>query len=373
MPIDCDSDPIGSLSRMFINMTMGPRILAGQCPVHRAVFLKPHGVAWGTFFIAPDLPADLRVGVFAGGEYPCWVRFSSDTLPLVPDLCTTMGLAIKLFDIPGKKLLPGEEAGLTQDFLLQFIERFFVPNATEMCRFTRAGVVEHNYDSYIDAHPVTKTVLAEMGKRVPSVFATPYWSVLPYALGPAQHVKYRVDAETTAYTGALSSATQPNFLHDDLKARLLAGEVRMNFAVQPRTDPEGMPLDDATVIWSEAASPRCASPRSFWLVRILTRRANPNTAKIWRSTRGTRCPNTRLWGAWAKRGKPSTRRAPTCAATSTACPPRSRIGHASRTRRPMSFHCRNVLTPINGRAATRRGEKGRTIASHTPVAIESGH
>ena len=153
MPINCDSDPVGALTRMFVNVTMGPRILAGQRPVHRAVFLKPHGIVRARFIVAPDLPADFRVGVFLGSEYPCWVRFSSDTLPLVPDLCTTMGMAIKLFDVPGKKLLPGEESSLTQDFLLQFIDRFFVPNATEMCRFTCAGVVDHDYDAYINCAP----------------------------------------------------------------------------------------------------------------------------------------------------------------------------------------------------------------------------
>jgi hypothetical protein len=46
------------------------RIAAGQCPALRPVFLKPHGVVSGVFRIRSDLPADLRVGVFAGQEYP---------------------------------------------------------------------------------------------------------------------------------------------------------------------------------------------------------------------------------------------------------------------------------------------------------------
>src|SRR5438067_1903358 len=117
---------------MFVDRTMTPRILAGQSPARRAVFLKPHGVAHGTFAVDPGVPPNLAVGVFALQSFPCWVRFASDTLPLIPDPGTTLGIGIKLVGVPGPKLLPGEESATTQDFLLQFIDRFFVPNAAEM-------------------------------------------------------------------------------------------------------------------------------------------------------------------------------------------------------------------------------------------------
>lgn len=64
---------------MFVGMVQAGRIAKGQCPAMRPVFLKPHGVVRGTFRVLPNLPDNLKVGLFAGTEYPAWVRFSSDT------------------------------------------------------------------------------------------------------------------------------------------------------------------------------------------------------------------------------------------------------------------------------------------------------
>jgi hypothetical protein len=41
--IDCATDPIGALKRMFVDMTMGPRLARRQSPARRPVFLKTHG------------------------------------------------------------------------------------------------------------------------------------------------------------------------------------------------------------------------------------------------------------------------------------------------------------------------------------------
>lgn len=134
---DCGDDPVAALKTMFVDLVMGSRISAGQDPVLRPVFLKPHGVAHGTFTVRPDLPEHLRVGLFQHAEFPAWVRFSSDTLPTLPDLRTTVGIAIKLFDVPGEKLLEPEEDATTHDFLLQNHDVFFVDTARDMCEFTR--------------------------------------------------------------------------------------------------------------------------------------------------------------------------------------------------------------------------------------------
>src|SRR5882757_2680341 len=102
--VDCDKDPVASLVEMFVGMVQAGRIKRGQCPALRPVFLKPHGVVHGTFKVRSDLPADLRVGLFAGTEFPAWVRFSSDTLPTLNDFKSTVGIGIKLFGAPGPKI-----------------------------------------------------------------------------------------------------------------------------------------------------------------------------------------------------------------------------------------------------------------------------
>jgi hypothetical protein len=254
--VDCAGDPIAALRAMFVDKIMGERIAAGQDPVLRPVFLKPHGVAGGTFTVRPDLPEELRVGVFAGTSYPAWVRFSSDTLPTVPDLGTTCGVGVKLFGVPGPKLLEPDEGAATHDFLLQNHDVFFVDTVRDMCEFTQAGVVNGDYGPYLAAHPQTARVLGEMRKLVGSVLTTSYWSVLPYAFGPDRHAKYKLVPAGPGPGASVPglSIDDPGYLHADLRERLLEGEASFNFHVQLRTDPERMPLDAATVRWSESAS-----------------------------------------------------------------------------------------------------------------------
>lgn len=246
---DCAIDPIAALRTMFVDMVQAKRIAAGQDPAQRPVFLRLHGAARGTFIVQPDLPEDLRVGVFALESFPAWVRFSSD-LPAGSDFKSTVGIGIKLFDVPGEKLLEPDTEAPTQDFILQNHDVFFVDTAKDMCEFTYAGVVLHDYDSYLKAHPRTAEILDAMAKVVPSVLGTEYWAILPFAFGKDRYVKYKLEPETVP-GGPLTppSPNDPFYMHADLKRRLLAGESRFRFLVQLRTDPETMPLDQATERW----------------------------------------------------------------------------------------------------------------------------
>ena len=246
---DCWSDPkkaAAHIKEMFVEIGQKRRIQLGQSPAERAVFRKLHGVAAATFEVSPDLPEAFRLGVFAQQEsYPAWIRFSSDTSPSSPDLDSTCGLALKLFEVSGKKLL-GEAD--TQDFILQNHPVFFVNNAEEMAAFTTAGVIDKNYPAYLKDHPRTAGILEAMAKDEPSVLDATYWSVLPYRLGTNTYVKYQVVPETPKNDGL---SDQTNYLAEDLIRRLRKGSVRLKSLLQIRTDPAAMPLDEATVAWPE--------------------------------------------------------------------------------------------------------------------------
>ncbi|HEV7598967.1 MAG TPA: LodA/GoxA family CTQ-dependent oxidase [Bradyrhizobium sp.] len=253
-PIDCNNDPIGSLKQMFVDMTMGPRLARGQSPAKRPVFLKTHGVAHARFVVKPDLPAELRVGVFAEAkDYSAWIRISSDTVPSLPDIKTTVGIGIKLFNVGGVKLI-GNPTDRTHDFILQNHDVFFVDTATDMCVFTKAGV-EGTSDDYLKAHPVTDTVLKEMEKLVPGVLGITYWSVLPYAFGAGRFVKYKLEPVAPTGPAIVPDTNDPSYLAADMQARLAKNEFRFRFMVQFQTDATSMPLDQSTVRWSEKVSP----------------------------------------------------------------------------------------------------------------------
>ncbi len=244
---NCD-DPAQQLTEMFVGLVQTKRIMLGQTPAQRPVFLRLHGVVHGRFEIAPDLDKDLAVGVFAGKSHDAWVRFSSDT-PSGPDLKTTIGIGIKLFGVEGPKLIGN---GDTQDFILQNHDVFFVDDATAMCEFTRAGVVNGDYDPYLRAHPKTALILEQMKKVEVSVLTTTYWSVLPYGFGPRRMVKYILVPEQQA--DSVAPTDQTIYLGPDLERRMLAGDARFRFMVQFHK--RGMPnAEQATEPWSEETSP----------------------------------------------------------------------------------------------------------------------
>ncbi|MFE5585343.1 LodA/GoxA family CTQ-dependent oxidase [Kitasatospora sp. NPDC056531] len=257
----CAEDAAGALKQMFVDLTQGARMARGQDPVRRPVFLKPHGVARGTLTVAEDLPAELRVGFLEAartrpGGLEAWVRFSSDTVPGLPDLKTTLGVGLKLFGVPGPKLLEGYTEAGTQDLLLQNHDVFFVDTAQDMCEFTKAGVVEGSYDKYLAAHPITKQILDDMAKFEASVLTATYWGVLPSAFGPDRFVKYKLVSAgcEPADPNATPPDEDPTYLGADLVHRLGAGPAAFDLLLQFRTDDEKMPLDMATVRWSESES-----------------------------------------------------------------------------------------------------------------------
>ncbi len=246
---DCEGQSTERLVEMFVRMGQESRIRLGQTPAERSVFRKLHGVAHGRFEVQPGLAPGLRVGLFAHDTLEAWVRFSSDTAPSMPDLNSTLGVGIKLFGVSDSEGL-GEQ-GRTADLILQNFPRFFVQDAKAMCEFTYAGVVQGNYDSYLEAHTETQQVLAEMATPRGSVLTTSYWAILPFHLG-AEVVKYKLEPETAPQDVPDDASS---YLAVDMANRLAREDYRFRFMVQLRTQPAMMSLDRAMDEWSETESP----------------------------------------------------------------------------------------------------------------------
>jgi hypothetical protein len=171
----------------------------------------------------------------------------------MPDFQGTVGIALKLFGVEGEKLLPPDQDAVTHDFILQNHDVFFVDTAKDMCEFTCQSL-NGKEEEYLKAHPVTARVLADMKKTVDSVLETSYWSVLPYRFGGKRYVKYKLEPEEVPPgSGEKPDYEDPFYLRADLHARLKRGGARIRFLVQFRMD-DAMPLDQATVRWSEEAS-----------------------------------------------------------------------------------------------------------------------
>jgi hypothetical protein len=130
---------------------------------------------------------------------------------------------------------------------------FFVDTAKDMCEFT-CSTLNGRFEEYVDAHPVTGQILRDMEKVVGSVLGVPYWSVLPSRFGDDRYVKYKLEPEPPPETAADPAYNDPFYLRSDLHARLRRNEAHFRLLLQFRTDADKMPLDRATVRWSETES-----------------------------------------------------------------------------------------------------------------------
>ncbi len=255
----CDSEPgrhretpsdAQRIADRFLELVKGRK--PGPFGVERAVFLKPHGCARGRFVVEKYLPTRLRVGLFAKAvEKPMWVRVSSDTVRGTPDSNkNTIGFAVKVMDVPGTKVLAGEEHFETQDFLMQNHHVFFVDTAHDFMEFTEA-IFLNKLPQYFAEHPTTKQILDDMDKNVGNVLRIRYFSTTPYQFGD-EHAKYSLKPCVDGPDEALPAPLEPNYLRTRFERDMKAGGACMQLQVQLR---EGeMPLDRATVEWSEEVS-----------------------------------------------------------------------------------------------------------------------
>lgn len=255
---NCD-DPIACLRHMFVTMTQVRRVEEGQCPARRPVFLRTHGVLRGTLHFLPDIPVAYRHGLFdnAGRSLAVYVRYSSDLSDGRPDWMSTIGIGIKVFGVPGEKVVSDDGAS-TADLLLQNVPFFFVDDAKAMCSFTKA-TFEGWGDEWVQKNsPVTNDLLARMAKPIRSVFETQLWSVVPFRLGDG-HCKYMLKPGVSTFAGD-PNIEDPDFLGKDLAARMKDGPASLDIYVQRRPEvgelsqayiDEHFPLDKATVTWDE--------------------------------------------------------------------------------------------------------------------------
>jgi hypothetical protein len=207
------------------------------------------------FTVPPDLPDELRVGVFAAPRtFPAWIRFASATD--APDTEKDFrGMSIKLMQVPGNKLLgPGD----THDFVLNSHPVLFVGTPEDFRDFV---------DYSVDLSPVLFFLnpfnphFKELGivragrQHHASHLAIPYWSTTPYLFGEGRAVKYSARPCGGNRGPELPDELTDGYLRDAMRAQMNGEGACFDFMVQFQADAESMPIEDATVAWDESLAP----------------------------------------------------------------------------------------------------------------------
>jgi hypothetical protein len=202
---NCCQDFAEHTRHLFVDVAQAHAIASGARPARRAVFRKTHGVVHGSMRLYSDRPQGIRHGIFDAEKYFLCIRFSSDVAPTDSDATNgTVGIGVKLFGVRPPTLAAIDREAPTADLLLQNYDIFFVDNGHDMCVFTDLALQGRDSEWYA-SHPETKRILGEMQKHEESVLTATYWSVLPYACGLEQAVKYRLSPEAEGPCLAIDS------------------------------------------------------------------------------------------------------------------------------------------------------------------------
>lgn len=249
--------------------------------VRRDAHAKHHGCVRAKFEVAEDLPEKFQHGPFAYVDdkpqvYPAWVRFSNGDKQRKPDWVPGgRGMAIKLTQVCGKKLLPDEK--FTQDFLMINFPEFFVRNAKDYVTFMELS--EQGKPEQFFGHPDRRGTEGRIAFSIGNQFnASPleaqYHSMVPIRLGNAA-IKYSAkpcddtkstkagDLDLAPLLKILSTVKKPedfaahtkelvpfeDFLGKALVHQNKERDYCFDFMVQFQSDAEKERIEDGTDAW----------------------------------------------------------------------------------------------------------------------------
>jgi hypothetical protein len=234
----------------------------GGRATRRALHPKPHVGARARFEVLADLPDYARQGLFAkAATYDALVRFSNGAIQPGPDRRPDVrGVAIKVLGVDGRKLIPGLEHARTQDYLMILQRSIPFRDSAEFIFFVAAAL--HPLTllprmifrfGFLRALRILWRLVTETGRRIVSMAEQTYYAPVPIQYGPyAVHTSLRPVAGAAAPS---RSDDGPDYLANDLIARLGAGDLAFDFRVQFFRDAATTPIEDASVEWSEERAP----------------------------------------------------------------------------------------------------------------------
>jgi hypothetical protein len=224
---------------------------------------KHHGCVRAELVVEPELPDELRVGVFATPRtYPAWIRFSNASglrrdgsyrADRRPDV---RGMAIKLLGVEGEKLLERERDATTQDFLLISADALIAKDLAVFVKVLgefRLRTLLWFFLNPFDPHLRELGIGIRSAKRHANPLAIEYSTVVPFLLGD-RAVKYKA-RPASGTGGRVPWRWSPNLLREAMQRQLASGEAVFDFLVQVQTDPHAMPVEDPSIVWNEARSP----------------------------------------------------------------------------------------------------------------------
>ena len=223
----------------------------------RAGNTKTYGLVRAEFVVDGALPTELQVGLFAkSGIFPAYVRFGGPGPLVTPDIDNNgiLSIGIKVMGVEGDKLMADERH--TQDFLGISAPTFTTPDIVENLKLQREIYRDTPVWYFVnpfDSHYLDMLMQGLFARTHANPLELTYYSCVPFLFGEGRAVKFVIKPRYSQKSpvGKLTD----NYLHEAMVRTLAKGEVVFDFYLQAQTDPHRMPIEDASVQWSERESP----------------------------------------------------------------------------------------------------------------------
>ncbi|MBD3885564.1 catalase family protein [Phormidium tenue FACHB-886] len=263
-------ETLNSVSRM------GQKVFDKHRHAMRGAHAKGHGGLKGELKIYDNLPAPLAQGLFGEPRtYPVMIRFSTAPGDIMPDgMSSFRGLAIKVIGVEGPKLFSTEPDALTQDFLM--INRPVFP-AGNVARYLNEQLLQEKV--VVNAPEEAQQLLTTALRTVNAVTEKVGIDLYPTALGitlPETHILGETYYTTAALrhgdyiaklravpvsdtlqplVGKTVKTDDPSVLRDLIVEFFAQQAAEYELQAQLCTDLKTMPIEDASIEWSEQESP----------------------------------------------------------------------------------------------------------------------
>lgn len=241
----------------------------------RGAHAKSHGGLKGELRIYDNLPPHLAQGLFREPRtYPVMIRFSTVPGDIMPDtLSCFRGLAIKVIGVVGPKALGTEADAITQDFLMINSPTFPSGN---IARFLPEQLLQEKV--VVSAPEEAQQLFGTVARTVNAVTQKVGVNLYPSALGltqPETHIlgetyytsaalRYGdyiaklsfapVSANLQPLIGKRIDAPDASVLRDLIVEFFRQQSAEYELRVQLCTNLETMPIEDASIEWSEQES-----------------------------------------------------------------------------------------------------------------------
>jgi hypothetical protein len=266
-----EADAIGGLQRALRKIQETTSRDYGHAV--RGVHAKAHAIVRGRLHVR-ELSGPFAQGLFAvPGDHDAILRFSTNPGDVLDDAVSVpRGLALKVLAVSGERLPEAPEPD-TQDFLLANGPAFGAADPGGFLRLLRLLALTTDrgepakkfLSRMLGAAQAALEAIGHNSRTLPRLGGAPnvhplgetYFSQTPFLYG--RHIaKFQLQPVSAGLRAAgkrVGTRGRPDALREEI-ARILAEQGGVwDLRVQLCVDPQAMPIEDATAVWSETLSP----------------------------------------------------------------------------------------------------------------------